>query len=104
MERVFREVIRQRHKKPTILLVTDNYTLKQMICDKLEPHFYVETADNGLEALEVVISQPKDHFDAVFINLKLPIMDGFETCRKILSHLSRATLIEVVDIDSSASK
>jgi len=40
-------------------------------------HFQVFKAENGLEAYEIVISKPIHFFDAILLDIQMPIMDGF---------------------------
>jgi CheY-like chemotaxis protein len=54
-----------------------------MLADMLEDDFNVKTANNGLEALDMVIGQPRNFFDAIVLDINMPIMDGFETFEKI---------------------
>ena len=42
--------------------------------------YVVDTAKNGLEAIEKVHEKP---FDMIFMDIKMPLMDGVETHRKI---------------------
>lgn len=46
----------------------------------LVDHFEVETAQNGYQALQMVSSSPPDYYDAVILDINMPIMDGFEAC------------------------
>jgi CheY-like chemotaxis protein len=54
-----------------------------MLADMLEDDFNVKTANNGLEALDMVIAYPRNFFDAILLDINMPIMDGFETFEKI---------------------
>ena len=69
--------------KITILVVNDNFPLLNMLADMLEDEFDVKTANNGLEALDMVIAYPRNFFDAIVLDINMPIMDGFETFEKI---------------------
>lgn len=59
-----------------------------MLADMLEDFFKVKTANNGLEALDIVFAQPRNFFDVIVLDINMPIMDGFETCSKIKKYLS----------------
>ena len=47
----------------------------------------VTQAINGLEALEHV-TQQKERYDFIILDLSMPIMDGYEACRQILDYYS----------------
>lgn len=40
----------------------------------------MRTAENGYQALQIVSNNPPDYFDAVILDINMPIMDGFEAC------------------------
>ena len=58
-----------------------------MLEDMLEEDFNVITANNGLEALDMVIANPRNYFDVIVLDINMPIMDGFETYEKINKYL-----------------
>jgi chemotaxis response regulator CheB len=64
----------------------------------LEEDFNVRTANNGLEALDIVIANPRNYFDAIVLDINMPIMDGFETYEKITKYLWSKNVIQIVDI------
>jgi CheY-like chemotaxis protein len=72
-----------------------------MLADMLEDDFVVMTADNGLEALDIVIARPRNHFDAILLDINMPIMDGFECCEKINKYIQSAPIIQMVEVDKS---
>lgn len=47
----------------------------------------VDKAENGFEVFENVISKfnadPQEFYDLIILDLHMPIMDGFEACKKI---------------------
>ena len=43
----------------------------------------IETADNGLVALQKVKFFPNNYFDVIILDLNMPIVDGFEACTRI---------------------
>ncbi|WP_153109290.1 hybrid sensor histidine kinase/response regulator [Propionivibrio limicola] len=64
-----------------ILLVEDNELNQQVAYEFLTKGGLVVTvANNGLEALDLV---QKDNYDLVFMDLHMPVMDGFEATRLI---------------------
>ncbi|MEI8570751.1 response regulator [Methylomonas sp. LW13] len=64
-----------------ILLVEDNQLNQQVAQEFLiKGGLAVKTANNGLEALACL---EKSHFDAVLMDLHMPVLDGLEAARKI---------------------
>ena len=68
-------------EKASILIVDDNASLCQTMSFILGRKGYnVTTARDGLEALARVKKRP---FDMVFMDIKMPLMDGVETYKRI---------------------
>jgi len=51
--------------------------------------FKVETADNGLRALEMYSKSEKGYYDAILMDIRMPLMDGL-TAASNIRHLSNA--------------
>jgi len=69
------------HKGATVLIVDDNVGLRKTMAFLLSRKAYaVTTASDGPEALERVKERP---FDAIFLDIRMPLMDGVETYRRI---------------------
>ena len=67
--------------KTSILIVDDNVSLCRTLSLVLGRQGYaVNTAKDGLEALVRVKESP---FDMIFMDIKMPLMDGVETYRRI---------------------
>lgn len=66
--------------KPVILLVDDNEEILEFIADELSTKYTVINASNGQAALEVL---NKETIHLVISDVMMPLMDGFELCKKI---------------------
>lgn len=66
-----------------ILVAEDNEFNQMLMVEILEKHISspeIEVAENGQTALEILNKQP---FDIIILDVKMPIMDGYETANKI---------------------
>lgn len=67
--------------KKRILVIDDDDPIRKLFKETLEKsNYHVLTADNGSKALKLVHGW---NFDLVFLDLKMPDMDGVETFRRI---------------------
>jgi len=67
--------------KRRILIVDDDYDVRNVLSQFLRSQGYaVETAENGLNALQVLA---ENHFDAVLTDFHMPRMDGLTLARQI---------------------
>jgi putative two-component system response regulator len=75
-----------------VLVVDDDSQIRGLlVCFLAEEGLTALTAGNGLEALEVVARESPD---LVILDVEMPRMDGFETCRRLKSD-ERTALIPV---------
>lgn len=63
-----------------ILIVDDNPINQKFLFYSLKKYYEIETADNGLEAVEIL---EKNNFDVVLMDLSMPVMDGAEATLRI---------------------
>ena len=91
IDRIIAIIEKSLRKKILILVVDDQFsdreTLKQILEDK---GYRVATARDGAEAIEMVKSR---HYDIIFLEVRLPDMDGVETFEQVKKIDSRATVI-----------
>ena len=67
-----------------LLLVEDNAINMEIACMILaQAGFTVETAENGKIALDMVASSKPGYYDAVLMDIQMPVMDGYEATRAI---------------------
>jgi CheY-like chemotaxis protein/HPt (histidine-containing phosphotransfer) domain-containing protein len=73
---------RERLRNARILVVEDNRFNQQIMVEFLEAAGAQATiAENGARALQILSTEPR--FDAVLMDVQMPIMDGYETTRRI---------------------
>ncbi|MCM1055937.1 MAG: response regulator [Bacteroides sp.] len=67
-----------------LLLVEDNELNREIATELLkEWGFLIETAENGQEAVEQVKASAPGYFDAVLMDVQMPVMNGYEASRAI---------------------
>jgi len=77
------QIFRTNQIKKEILLVEDNLINQKLLFQILKNHgLNVHTATNGVEAVEAV---KKQHFDLIFMDIAMPIMDGVRATKEILA-------------------
>ena len=87
-------------ERPVVLVVEDDPEMNQLQCELLDVHgFDSLAAYTGAEALELCDEKTTD---AVLLDLMLPEMDGYETCRRLKSQAAtdRLPIIMVTAMDS----
>ena len=82
--------------KPNLLIANDNYFLLNAFEEMSRSLFKVFKADNGLEAYEIAISKPIHFFDAIILDLDMPILDGFQAGAKIRNYINSNILASLV--------
>ena len=65
-----------------VLIVDDEAVVRRVLKNQLEQHHYqVIQAAHGAEALELIFAG--DKIDLVLLDIMMPVMSGYEVCRKI---------------------
>ncbi len=86
----------------SVLLVEDNESISSFIAEQLRDEFIVETAANGVEAMDCL---HKNHYDIIVTDIMMPQMDGLELCAEVknsmeLSHTPLVFMTAKNDIDT----
>jgi two-component system KDP operon response regulator KdpE len=71
---------RQAAQRPIVLVVDDDRTLRRLAESTLKTEYRVLSAGNGEEALRVLY---RDRPDVILLDVSMPVMDGWEACRRI---------------------
>ncbi|WP_421763766.1 response regulator transcription factor [Ekhidna sp.] len=83
------------------ILVTDDHTLfrrgTMMLLESFDEVGEVDDAENGKEALEKLIGSD---FQLVLLDLEMPVMDGWETAKKIVAKHPEVKIIMISMHDS----
>lgn len=69
----------------SILVVEDNKELNQIIVAHFSPLFKVFSANDGMEALQLIKENP---VDLVISDVMMPVMDGLELCKTLKTDVS----------------
>jgi two-component system sensor histidine kinase/response regulator len=70
----------ERLKKCTVLIVDDVPTNIEILAGVLKDDYAIKVAISGRKALEIVDSF---QVDLILLDIMMPVMDGFETCRQL---------------------
>lgn len=80
----------QRPQLQKILVVDDEAVIRDMMVDILDLEGYtVEVARNGREAFEKVCRARASNNYLIFLDLMMPVMDGYEFCRLLNADTER---------------
>ncbi|MEJ2679971.1 MAG: response regulator [Gammaproteobacteria bacterium] len=83
-----------------LLVVEDNKVNQQVAVSRLQRlGYHVDTADNGAIALEKL---RVSHYDLVFMDCHMPILDGYETTKKIRQHNSSIAKLPIIAMTANA--
>jgi CheY-like chemotaxis protein len=66
-----------------LLFVNDDEFLSMGYKTQLSPYFTMYFAANGQQAIEKVSQNANDFFDVIFMDINMPVMDGFQAMKVI---------------------
>ena len=100
------QLLEKPHFEGLILVCDDNIMNLQVACDHLaNVGFQTKTAENGQIAVDIVkdrIAKGEPPFDLIFMDMYMPIMDGIEAAKKIIT-LNTGTPIVAMTANIMAS-
>lgn len=62
-----------------ILVVDDEFTIRELVDLTLSPDYEIIKAENGKEAIELVKEKP----DLIILDIMMPKLDGYEVCARL---------------------
>ncbi|MEG1633493.1 MAG: response regulator [Oscillospiraceae bacterium] len=67
------------------LLLVEDHVLNIEVAKKLlnAKHFEVEVAENGLQAIEIFAQKDAGYYDAILMDIRMPVMDGITAANAI---------------------
>ena len=68
--------------KRTVLVIEDEPLDREMLAEILAEQYIVLAAENGKEGLEV-LKKNREYISAIFLDLQMPVMDGYEFLKQI---------------------
>lgn len=86
-----------------ILLAEDNELNREIAAAVLEEAgFLVESAENGAEALKIIQEASENYFDAVLMDIQMPVMDGYTATQKIRQLAGKRGTIPIIAVSANA--
>jgi CheY-like chemotaxis protein len=67
-------------KQTTILVVDDDFFMREILEEVLHEHYHVITAEDGAEAIDCA---RRDQPALILLDVEMPGLDGYETCRQL---------------------
>jgi len=88
-------------KRTKILVVEDNEDNRRILVLRLQQlgEVDIKEATTGQEALDCITREPPD---IVFLNLKLPVLDGWETARRIRALPAPLSQLPIIAVTAHA--
>lgn len=87
-----------------VLVVEDNEMNREIAVAILEMNgFVVETAENGKLAVDAFVSHPAGYYDAILMDVRMPVMDGLEATKHIrISGKEDARSVPIIAMTANA--
>ncbi|MCM1257437.1 MAG: chemotaxis-specific protein-glutamate methyltransferase CheB [Roseburia sp.] len=81
--------------KKNILVVDDSALMRRVVCDIINSDSTFQVTDVCKDGLEAYEKLKTTHYDAVFLDVNMPRMDGLEVLRKLQDEKIKTTVIMI---------
>lgn len=90
-----------RTNETSVLIVDDNWSVRERLAEYLAADYVTYTASNGVEAVEIM--RDRDDIDIILSDLKMPDMDGIELLEKLNVRENGLLVIIITGVSSIES-
>lgn len=103
-ENIFEAYKKQDYSGKRVLLVEDNVYNREVAGEFLNiVNIEVESATNGKEALERMSFVPEGYYDMIFMDIQMPVLNGYETAKSIRAlHRQDTKTIPIIAMTAKA--